>query len=251
MTAAVAGTVLRVRDLDVYYGAIAAVRDVNLEVRDGEIVCLLGPNGAGKSTVLNAILGDVLTRRGAIEFRRDGEWLALQNYPAYARARFGIVSISAQENVLPRFTVQENLDVGAYLRTDKAAVRDDMDRQFARFPMLKERRKQFAGTLSGGQQKILGIARAMMGRPRLLVLDEPSLGLSAAAMDAVFGAILRLNREDGIEILIVEQNVKKAIEIAERAYVMRIGGVEFEARCETLSDDPRIETAYFGGAVGA
>ena len=160
----------------------------------------------------------------------------------------GIVSVAAHENLLPRFTVEENLAIGAYLRTDKAAVRDDMERQYVRFPILKERRRQFAGTLSGGQQRMLAMARALMGAPRMLILDEPSLGLAGAVMSEVFDTIRRLNREEGLEILLVEQNVRKGLEYSDRAYVMRIGGIDFSAPSSELLESDRVELAYFGGA---
>ena len=240
--------VLRVADLDVYYGAIAAVREVSLELRQSEIVCLLGPNGAGKTTVLNAIVGEVAPRSGVIEYLSDGESIELQDLPPHARARLGIVSVAAHENILPRFTVEENLEVGAYLRRDRRAVREDMEAQYARFPILKERRRQFAGTLSGGQQKMLAMARALMAKPRMLILDEPSLGLAGAVMGEVFDTIRSLNREHGLEILLVEQNVRKGLEYSDRAYVMRIGGIEFSAPSRELLDSDRIELAYFGGA---
>ena len=242
--------VLRVADLDVYYGAIAAVREVSLELRQSEIVCLLGPNGAGKTTVLNAIVGEVAPRSGVIEYLSDGESIELQDLPPHARARLGIVSVAAHENILPRFTVEENLEVGAYLRRDRKAVREDMEAQYARFPILKERRRQFAGTLSGGQQKMLAMARALMARPRMLILDEPSLGLAGAVMGEVFDTIRSLNREHGLEILLVEQNVRKGLEYSDRAYVMRIGGIEFSAPSRELLDSDRIELAYFGGGAG-
>jgi branched-chain amino acid transport system ATP-binding protein len=239
--------ILRVRDLDVYYGSIATVRGVSLEVRRREIVCLLGPNGAGKTTVLNAIIGHVKPRAGVIEYRNGEHWIEIQGHPVHERVRMGILSVAAVENVLPRFTVEENLEIGAYARTDKATIQEDLSRQFTRFPILKERRKQFAGTLSGGQQKILAIARALMGRPRLLLLDEPSLGLAGVVRDEVFSMVRNLSREDGWEALLVEQNVKQGLEVSDRAYVMRIGAVDFTAASRELLHSDRIEKAYFGG----
>jgi branched-chain amino acid transport system ATP-binding protein len=235
-----------VRNLDVYYGSIAAVRGVSLEVYRQEVVCLLGPNGAGKTTVLNAIIGHIKARAGIIEYRNGDRWVQLQDYPTHERAKIGILSVAAVENVLPRFTVQENLEIGAHMRNDKTGVRGDIEKQFARFPILRERRKQFAGTQSGGQQKVLAFARALMGRPRLLLLDEPSLGLAGAVRDAVFSMIRHLSQEDGWAALLVEQSVKKGLEVSDRAYVMRIGAVDFTAPSQELLLSNRIELAYFG-----
>jgi branched-chain amino acid transport system ATP-binding protein len=233
--------ILRVSDLSVYYGSIAAVQGVSLEVSEQEVVCLLGPNGAGKSSVLNAIIGHVKARSGVIEYRNGERWVEIQDYPAHERAKIGILSVAAVENVLPRFTVQENLEIGAYTRTERSGIRADIEKQFSRFPILRERRKQFAGTLSGGQQKMLAIARALMGRPRLLLLDEPSLGLAGKIRDAVFGMIRGISLEDGWVALLVEQNVKKGLEISDRAYVMRIGAVDFMAASSELLHGDRIE----------
>ena len=239
-------TVLRINDIDVYYGEIPAVLDASMEVRRSEIVCVLGPNGAGKTTLLKAVIGSVKTRKGSIEYRVDGGWSALHSMETHQRAQLGIYTVAAVENVMPRFTVEENLQIGAYVRNDKEQIRIDMEEQFDRFPILAERRNQLSGTLSGGEQKMLAIARAMMGRPKFLLLDEPSLGLSGKMMDVVFDMIRRINKDHELECLLVEQNVKKGLEVSDRAYVMRIGGIEFEAPSHTLVDGKRIEEAYFG-----
>ena len=241
--------VLRVKDLDVYYGRIPAVQDVSLEVRKHEIVSLLGPNGAGKTTVLKAIVGLLKPRKGTIEYRKGSEWIEIQKMPVHERAALGIFTVAAVENVLPRFTVEENLRVGAYMRGDKEEIERDIEAQFERFPILKERRKQLSGTLSGGEQKMLAIARALMGHPKFLLLDEPSLGLAGKIMEEVFQIITAINREEELEALLVEQNVKKGLEVSTRAYIMRIGAIDFEAPSEELLHDNRIETAYFGGSV--
>ena len=249
MTAPAAGeAVLRVSGLDVYYGRLPAVQDVSLEVREGEIVALVGPNGAGKTTVMKAIIGLVKPHRGRIEFRRDGRWIEIQDLPVHARVRLGIHTVAAVENVLPRFTVERNLRIGAYTRDDDEIERD-LERQLERFPILRQRRDQLAGTLSGGEQKMLAIGRALMGRPGLLLLDEPSLGLAGRVMDEVFDIVTAISREQGLEVLLVEQNVRKGLESSVRTYVMRIGAVDFEAPSAELLEDDRIEQAYFGGAA--
>ena len=238
--------VLKVDDIDIYYGEYAAVSGASIEVRKSEIVCVLGPNGAGKTTLLKAVIGSLKPRKGTISFRQGNSWISLQDRATHERAGLGIYTVAAVENVLPRFTVEENLRLGAYVRTDKAKIATDLTRQFDRFPVLKERRKQLAGTLSGGEQKMLAIARALMGEPKFLLLDEPSLGLSGKVMDKVFTIIRDINREHELECLLVEQNVKKALEVSDRAYVMRIGGIEFTAPSRELVDGKRIEEAYFG-----
>ena len=238
--------VLRLGDIDVHYGEIPAVLDASLEVRRSEIVCVLGPNGAGKTTLLKAVVGSVKLSKGVIEYRVDGGWRALHKMETHERASLGIYTVAAVENVMPRFTVEENLEIGAYVRNDKEQIRIDMEEQFERFPLLADRRRQLSGTLSGGEQKMLAIARAMMGRPKFLLLDEPSLGLSGKMMDVVFDMIRRINADHELECLLVEQNVKKGLEVSDRAYVMRIGGIEFEAPSHTLVDGKRIEEAYFG-----
>ena len=237
--------VLKINDIDVYYGEIPAVQDASLEVRRSEIVCVLGPNGAGKTTLLKAVIGSVKTRKGSIQYRVNGGWSELHSRETHERAPLGIYTVAAVENVLPRFTVEENLEIGAYVRSDKEQIRIDMEEQFDSFPILAERRSQLSGTLSGGEQKMLAIARAMMGKPKFLLLDEPSLGLSGKMMDVVFDMIRRINRDHELECLLVEQNVKKGLEVSDRAYVMRIGGIEFEAPSHTLVDGKRIEEAYF------
>ena len=249
MTAPATGeAVLRVSGLDVYYGPLPAVQDVSLEVREGEIVALVGPNGAGKTTVMKAIIGLVKPRRGRIEFRRDGRWIEIQDLPVHTRVRLGIHTVAAVENVLPRFTVERNLRVGAYTRDDDE-IEADLERQLERFPILRQRRAQLAGTLSGGEQKMLAIGRALMGRPGLLLLDEPSLGLAGRVMDEVFDIVTAISREQRLEVLLVEQNVRKGLESSARTYVMRIGAVDFEAPSAELLEDDRIEQAYFGGAA--
>lgn len=245
MTAA--DPVLKVDDIDIYYGEIPAVQDASIEVRKSEIVCVLGPNGAGKTTLLKAVIGSLKPKKGTIQFKSNGSWVSLQDKETHERATLGIFTVAAVENVMPRFTVEENLRLGAYVRNDKPKIETDLTRQFDRFPVLKERRKQLAGTLSGGEQKMLAIARALMGEPKFLLLDEPSLGLSGKVMDRVFTIIRDINREHELECLLVEQNVKKALEVSDRAYVMRIGGIAFTAPSHELVDGKRIEEAYFGG----
>ena len=250
MAADTGSAVLRVSNLDVYYGRLPAVQDVSLKVREGEIVSLIGPNGAGKTTVMKAIMGLVKCRSGRIEFRSDDSWIEIQDMPIHERVRLGIYTVAAVENVLPRFTVERNLRIGAYTRHDNEIDRD-LDKQFERFPILRQRCDQLAGTLSGGEQKMLAIGRALMGRPKFLLLDEPSLGLAGRIMDEVFDIIGAINREEKLEVLLVEQNVKKALETSSRTYVMRIGAVDFAAPSANLLEDGRVEQAYFGGSAEA
>ena len=232
---------LRVQGLDVYYGAVHALKGVDLDVRRGEVVTLIGANGAGKSTLLRTISGLVKPRAGAITF--DGQDLI--QLPAHKVVAAGISHAPEGRAVFANLTVEDNLVLGAYLRKDPA-VASDMDRMFGLFPRLKERRKQASGTLSGGEQQMLAIARALMSRPRLLLLDEPSLGLAPLLVKDIFQTIVEINRE-GTTILLVEQNANQALHVAHRGYVLETGRVALSDTAPNLLANPAVKEAYLGG----
>jgi len=226
--------------LDVYYGEIHALRGVALEVRGGEIVTLLGNNGAGKSTTLKTISGLLAPRRGSVVF--DGR--ALTGVAAHEIVARGIAHVPEGRRIFNRLTVRENLTMGAYLRTD-ADIDADLDRAFDLFPRLKERITQVAGTLSGGEQQMLAIARALMARPRLLLLDEPSMGLAPVLVEQIFATIDSINRQ-GTTILLVEQNAAMALSIAHRGYVLETGTIVLSGTAGQLAENERVRHAYLG-----
>jgi branched-chain amino acid transport system ATP-binding protein len=226
--------------LDVYYGEIHALRGVALEVRGGEIVTLLGNNGAGKSTTLKTISGLLAPRRGSVVF--DGR--ALTGVAAHAIVARGIAHVPEGRRIFNRLTVRENLTMGAYLRTD-TDIDADLDRAFELFPRLKERITQVAGTLSGGEQQMLAIARALMARPRLLLLDEPSMGLAPVLVEQIFATIDSINRQ-GTTILLVEQNAAMALSIAHRGYVLETGTIVLSGTAGQLAENERVRQAYLG-----
>ena len=226
--------------LDVYYGEIHALRGVALEVRGGEIVTLLGNNGAGKSTTLKTISGLLAPRRGSVVF--DGR--ALGGVPAHEIVARGIAHVPEGRRIFNRLTVRENLGMGAYLRND-GDIEADLDRVFELFPRLKERVSQVAGTLSGGEQQMLAIARALMSRPKVLLLDEPSLGLAPILVRTIFESIQEVNRR-GTAVLLVEQNATKALEVAHRAYVLETGSIVKSGSGKELLSSPDVQRAYLG-----
>jgi branched-chain amino acid transport system ATP-binding protein len=232
--------VLTLDALDVFYGEIHALRHVALEVRGGEIVTLLGNNGAGKSTTLKTISGLLVPRRGSVIF--DGQPLA--GVAAHEIVARGIAHVPEGRRIFNRLTVRENLTMGAYLRTD-ADVDADLDRAFTLFPRLKERIGQVAGTLSGGEQQMLAIARALMARPRLLLLDEPSMGLAPVLVEQIFATIASINRQ-GTTILLVEQNAAMALSIAHRGYVLETGSVVLSGTVGQLAENAEVRRAYLG-----
>ena len=232
---------LTIRGLDVYYGAVHALKGVDLEVRRGEIVTLIGANGAGKSTLLRAISGLVRPRAGSITF--DGRDLV--RLPAHDVVVAGISHAPEGRAVFANLTVEDNLVLGAYRRKDNG-IAADMERMVALFPRLGERRKQASGTMSGGEQQMLAMGRALMMRPRMMMLDEPSLGLSPRLVDEVFEKIVELARSD-LTIMLVEQNAARALEISDRGYVLELGRNRFEGTGADLLGNPDVRTMYLGG----
>jgi len=230
---------LRIEGLTVAYGGIEAVRGISLEVAEGELVTIVGNNGAGKTTTLMAISGVAPIRSGRIIIA-DSETTRLAPHAIVAR---GVAHCPEGRLVFGRLTVHENLRLGAYQRRDAAAVRQDIDRIYALFPRLLERRTQLAGTLSGGEQQMLAIGRALMSKPRLLMLDEPSLGLAPLIVQRIFGVIQQLHA-DGVTILLVEQNAHLALSIADRAYVLETGEIRLSGPAKQLIDNPEVKQAY-------
>jgi len=236
---------LVVEDLYISYGAIEALKGISLYLDEGKIACVLGANGAGKSTLLQAISGIVPIRKGTITLHVD----VLNNVPAYEIVRKGVSQAPEGRKVFSTLTVEENLNLGAYTRKKKTTeVTESKDRVFSLFPILQERRKQLAGTLSGGEQQMLAIGRALMSNPRLLLLDEPSLGLAPILVNQIFTIIREIN-EQGTSILLVEQNAHKALGIAQKGYVLENGLVATSGSVSELKSNQKIQEAYLGGAA--
>jgi branched-chain amino acid transport system ATP-binding protein len=232
---------LEVKDLRSGYGPIEVLKGISLTVNEGEIVTVIGANGAGKTTTLMTISGCVRVRGGSVAFQAE----ELSVVPAHEIVRRGLAQSPEGRKIFPRLTVLENLEMGAFTRNDKPGIRDDIDKAFHHFPILKERQRQLGGTLSGGEQQMLAIARALMARPKLLLLDEPSLGLAPMIVLKIFEVIRDLNRS-GMSVLLVEQNARQALKLAHRGYVMETGSVTATDRAEVLLNDPRIQAAYLG-----
>ena len=233
---------LEVKDLNVHYGAIHALHGVNISVDAGQIVTLVGSNGAGKSTTLRAISGMVRPSRGSVVF--DGKQIT--GLPAHQIVRMGIAHAPEGRGIFANMTVEENLSLGAFTRDDHAAVEKDRERALTLFPRVRERLKQNAGTLSGGEQQMLAIARALMARPRLLLLDEPSLGLAPQIVQTIFKIIREIN-ESGTTILLVEQNAHMALNVAHYGYCLEVGSVAMCNDCKTLAASDEVRKAYLGG----
>ena len=233
---------LKVSNLDVYYGAIHAIKDVSIEVPDGEIVTLIGSNGAGKSTTLHTISGLIKPKNGSIIFE-DQEIVGV---PAHEIVGMGLCQVPEGRHVFANMTVMENLELGAYLRSDKAGIAEDMDKIFQKFPRLLERKTQIAGTLSGGEQQMLAMGRALMSRPRLLLLDEPSMGLAPLLVKEIFNIIKEIN-ESGTTVLLVEQNANMALSIADKAYVLETGRIALAGTAQELASSEAVRKAYLGG----
>jgi branched-chain amino acid transport system ATP-binding protein len=238
---------LEVDNLELAYGPVAVCRDISLQLDQGEIVALIGANGAGKSTTLRAIAGVLPPRRGAIRFAgRD-----VTATPSYERSRLGIALVPEGRHVFPFLTVRENLELGGFnVRSDAAKIRQRMDGVFAMFPRLSERSRQNAGTLSGGEQQMLALGRAMMSEPQLLCLDEPSLGLAPMVVQDIFQKIKEINAA-GTSVLLVEQNARYAFDTASRGYVLQTGLVIASGSCAELKLNPRVQEAYLGRAAAA
>lgn len=232
---------LRLDGICASYGAIQALEAVSLQVRAGQLVCLLGANGAGKTTTLNCISGVVRPTRGAISFR--GEDLA--GVPPERIVARGIVQVPEGREIFPSLSVEDNLRLGLWTKRRERQARDPFERTYDYFPVLKQRARQSAGTLSGGEQQMLMIGRALMSGPELLLLDEPSLGLSPLLVDNVFSIIRRLNAE-GVPILLVEQNARLALSVSDYCYILENGEVALQGECASLADDPRVKEAYLG-----
>jgi branched-chain amino acid transport system ATP-binding protein len=234
---------IETRALHVAYGNVTAIRELSLTVQQSELVCLIGANGAGKSTTLKALAGIQTVASGSIHY--DGR--AITRLPAHLRVREGIALVPEGRGIFSRLTVFENLQLGAHARSDAQAVAQDLDYVLGLFPRLAERRRQVAGTLSGGEQQMLAIGRALMGRPRLLLLDEPSMGLAPIMVQKIFEIIRRI-AANGVTLLLVEQNAKLALEVSDRGYVMENGRIVLTDSAAALLASPQVQDAYLGGA---
>lgn len=234
---------LEVKNLHVCYGVISALQGVTLSVKAGSIVTLIGANGAGKSTTLRAISGLVKPRGGEILFNGKN----ISGLPAHEIVKLGLSHVPEGRMVFANLTVHENLMMGAYLQRDKAVIHQELDLVFKTFPRLKEREKQVAGTLSGGEQQMLAIGRALMSKPKFLMMDEPSLGIAPLLVKAIFEKIVEINRTHGITILLVEQNANLALEVSHHGYVLETGKIILENDSAALRQDPKVRSAYLGG----
>jgi branched-chain amino acid transport system ATP-binding protein len=237
---------LRLDKINTFYGAVQAHFDLSLEVGAGRIVCLLGGNASGKSTAMKVILGLVSPRSGTVTL--DGK--RINGLPTHQIIRAGVGSVPEARRIFPLMTVRENLAMGAYVRGDRRAVAEDLARMLELFPRVAERLDQRAGTLSGGEQQMVAMARALMGRPRLICMDEPTMGLSPLFVDRVLELIAEINRQ-GVTVFMVEQNANLALQIAHEGYVLQTGRIVLQGSAETLRNDPRIREAYLGGALAA
>ena len=233
---------LQIKEIDVYYGAIYALKKLSLEVEQGSIVSLIGANGAGKTTTLKSISGLLRPKTGSIIFKDTD----ISKVAPEKIVGLGISQVPEGRRVFATMTVMENLEMGAYLRKDKKGIEEDMENVFTRFPRLKERRKQLAGTLSGGEQQMLAIGRALMARPQLMLMDEPSMGLAPLLVKEIFSIIKDIN-ERGTTILLVEQNANMALSIADKAYVIETGEIVLQGNAQELMNSPEVKKAYLGG----
>jgi len=236
-----ASVLLKVNNPKVAYGGIQAVKGISLEVREGELVSLIGSNGAGKTTTMKAITGTLAATSGSIEYLGKD----IQGQGAWDLVKQGLVMVPEGRGVFTRMSILENLQMGAYLRDDKDGIAADVERVFTLFPRLKERSTQLAGTLSGGEQQMLAMGRALLSRPKVLLLDEPSMGLSPLMVDKIFEVIQEV-ASMGVTLLLVEQNASRALKIAQRAYVMESGQISMQGEAKTLLHDPKVRAAYLG-----
>lgn len=232
---------LKVENLNVYYGVIHAIKNINFEVKKGEIVALIGANGAGKTSIMHAISGLIKPKSGTISFMEEN----ITKMPAHKIIAKKLAQVPEGRRIFAQLTVQDNLAMGAYLRNDHK-VNEDMERIYQRFPRLKERKSQMAGTLSGGEQQMLAMGRALMSKPSLLLLDEPSMGLSPILVNEIFQIIQEINKQDGVTVLLVEQNANKALSIAHRAYVLETGHIIIGGNAQDVAGNPKVKEAYLG-----
>ena len=235
--------ILRVENLAVNYGAIQALQGISFHVEAGEIVTLIGANGAGKSTTLKTISGLLYPRAGTISY----QGASIAGMPADAIVKMGIVQVPEGRNIFAPLTVRENLEMGAYTRTDKEEIARSMQRVFTSFPRLEERLSQLGGTLSGGEQQMLAMGRALMAQPKLLLMDEPSMGLAPILVEEIFRIVAEINKQ-GVSILLVEQNAAMALSVADRAYVLETGRIVLEGPAQRVREDPEVQKAYLGEA---
>ena len=233
---------LQIKDIDVYYGNIQALRGISLEVNEGEIVTLIGANGAGKSTLLKTISGLLKPKKGSIEYLGSN----IDVKPAQSIVKAGISHVPEGRRVFANMTVEENLELGAYLRNDREGIKKDLAHVYELFPRLHERRKQLSGTLSGGEQQMLAMGRALMSKPKLIILDEPSMGLAPLMVKTIFNIIEMVNKE-GVTVLLVEQNANMALSIADRAYVLETGSIVLAGTAKELQESEEVKAAYLGG----
>jgi branched-chain amino acid transport system ATP-binding protein len=236
-----ADVLLKVSGLKVAYGGIQAVKGVDFEVRDGELVTLIGSNGAGKTTTMKAITGLLAMHAGDIQYLGQ----SIRGRGAWDLVKQGLAMVPEGRGVFTRMTITENLQMGAHIRTDRAEIAKDLDKVFTIFPRLKERKDQLAGTMSGGEQQMLAMGRALMSRPRVLLLDEPSMGLSPIMVDKIFEVVREVYAQ-GVTVLLVEQNASRALQIADRAYVMESGVITMSGNARQMLSDPKVRAAYLG-----
>ena len=233
---------LRLANIESSYGPITAIRGISLDLMPGQIVTVLGANGAGKTTILKTISGVIAPQKGSIEF----EGRRIEGMEPDAVVRLGISHVPEGREVFPFLSIRDNLRMGAYIRHDQREIAQDIEKMFNYFPVLRERQEQLAGQLSGGQQQMLAISRALMSRPKVLLLDEPSLGLSPLLVKEIFTIIRRLNADDGVTILLVEQNARMALETANYGYVLEVGRVVMHDDCQRLAESPQVRESYLG-----
>ena len=233
-------SMLEIKDLEVFYGVIQAIKGVSFHVEEGEVIALIGANGAGKTTILHTITGLLTPKTGNIYF----EGKDITKIPGHKIVSMGMAHVPEGRRIFAQLTVQENLEMGAYLRTDNK-VEEDLAKIYQRFPRLSERKRQLAGTLSGGEQQMLAMGRALMSKPKLLLLDEPSMGLSPILVNEIFKIIQEIN-EEGVTVLLVEQNANKALSIANRAYVLETGHITVSGDAKDVASNPKVREAYLG-----
>lgn len=235
--------ILNVNDLNVYYGGIHAIKNISFNIKKGEIVSLIGANGAGKTSTLHAISGLVPIKSGEISLNGEN----VTNIEAHKLVSLGMAHVPEGRRIFTELTVLENLEMGAYTRNDTEQIKEDINHMFTPFPRLAERKKQLAGTMSGGEQQMLAMARALMSSPSLLLLDEPSMGLAPLLVQEIFNIIERINKEENVTVLLVEQNANMALSIADRGYVLETGKIILEGTGKELLSNPEIKKAYLGG----